>query len=395
MNQDNIKYAKRMEKLSGSAIREIFNYANTPGSISFAGGNPGRFALPVDLVAQISHDLVQQNGYDLLQYGQTEGYFPLRESLLPYLLKTFKADVQMNEVLVTTGSMQGFDLLLKTLINPGDAVLTESPAFLGALQAMNAYEANIIPIKSDDRGIDIDHLQEMMRLHRPKLLYIIPTFQNPTGVSLSLERRRAVAELAAKYRVVVAEDDPYHALRYQGENLPSIKSFDDEGWVVLLGSFSKVISPGLRVGFMAGDAGLLRRCAVCKQSTDVHTPNLNQAIVDVFLRKGLIDTHIATIIPQYTELMQTMLDKIKVMEGIESYTNPEGGLFIFAKLAQGKEAIPLFKTAVTNGVSFVPGEYFYVQGGHKNTLRLSFSSSDKADILQGMELLKNSINQMQ
>ncbi|NLC32719.1 MAG: PLP-dependent aminotransferase family protein [Clostridiales bacterium] len=189
MNQETIKYAKRIDKLTGSAIREIFKYANVPGLISFAGGNPGKFALPVELVAQISHDLMLKKGNELLQYGQTEGYLPLRESLIPYLTKTFGVNAKLSEVLITTGSMQGFDLMLKSLINPGDAVLTESPAFLGALQAMNAYEANIISVKSDSQGIDIDHLQEMMKRHHPKLLYIIPTFQNPTGISLSLERR--------------------------------------------------------------------------------------------------------------------------------------------------------------------------------------------------------------
>ncbi|NLC32718.1 MAG: PLP-dependent aminotransferase family protein [Clostridiales bacterium] len=194
---------------------------------------------------------------------------------------------------------------------------------------------------------------------------------------------------------MIAEDDPYHELRYKGKSLPSIKSFDNEGWVVLLGSFSKVISPGLRIGFMAGDAHLLQQCAVCKQSTDVHTPNLNQAIVDVFLRENLLDNHIAKITPLYSELMETMLNKIVNMPGILNYTKPEGGLFIFATLAEELEAVPLFKITIEKGLSFVPGEYFYVQSGHKNTLRLNFSSADKADIMHGMDLLKNSIKQMQ
>lgn len=394
LDKKSFKYANRMKNLNGSAIRDIFKNANNPDLISFAGGNPGSFALPGNLIADISYDLLLHNGSILLQYGQTEGYLPLRETLIDYLLEIFHVKANLDQLLVTTGSMQGLDLLLKTLINPGDVVLTESPAFLGALQAMSAYEANMIPVKSDDEGIDIDHLEEMMRLHHPKLLYIIPTFQNPTGVSLTLERRKAVASLASKYQVVVAEDDPYRALRYKGLHLPPIKFFDKEGWVVLLGSFSKVISPGLRVGFMAGDADLIRRCCICKQSADVHTPLLNQAIVDAFLRKNLLNSHVQSILPLYAELMETMLEKIAKIRGISSFTKPEGGLFIFASLKEGLKAVSLFTTAIEHGLSFVPGEFFYVQGGHQNTLRLNFSSTDKSGIEKGMDILNNCINLM-
>lgn len=389
------RYANRVKYLSGSAIRDIFKYTNQPGLISFAGGNPGNFALPDKLVADISHDLLLKMGKVLLQYGQTEGYLPLRESLLEFLRDTFLIKAQLDQLLVTTGSMQGFDLLLKTLINPGDVILTESPVFLGALQAMNAYEANIINVASDDLGIDINHLEEMMKTHHPKLLYIIPTFQNPTGISLSANRRKAVAFLASKYRVVVAEDDPYRALRYRGDHLPPIKSFDTDDWVVLLGSFSKLISPGLRVGFMTGNADLIRRCCVCKQSTDVHTPILNQAIVNDFLQKKRLSQHLDKILPQYAQRMETMLDRISSIKNISSYTKPDGGLFIFASLTEGLDANVLFKTAINRGLSFVPGQFFYVDGGHLNTLRLNFSSTDIEGITKGMDILNTCINLMQ
>ncbi|NLD34000.1 MAG: PLP-dependent aminotransferase family protein [Clostridiales bacterium] len=389
-----ISYAQRMQGLSGSAIRELFAFSAKPGVISFAGGNPGSFALPDEQVAQIASDLLRRDGKAILQYGQTEGYPPLRQSLPGYIRQTFGADVQEDQVLITTGSMQGLDLLLKALVNPGDAVLTESPAFLGALQAMNSYQANIVPVRSDDSGIDIAHLEEMMRRHSPKLLYIIPTFQNPTGCSLALDRRQQVAELAAKYRVVVAEDDPYHSLRYKGKHLPAIKAFDREGWVVLLGSFSKVVSPGLRVGFMAGDAHLLRRCGVCKQCTDVHTANLNQGIVDAYLRGGLLDPHISRICGQYAGLMDTMLQQLALTPRIRHFTRPEGGLFIFVHLEEGLQADQLFRSAVERGVAFVPGEHFYPEGGHHNTLRLNFSNADQAAILRGMEILSDCIKHM-
>ena len=387
-------YAQRMAGLSGSAIRELFAFSAKPGVISFAGGNPGAFALPDAQVAHIASALLRDNGKAILQYGQTEGYPPLRQSLPGYIQDTFAAQVQEDQVLVTTGSMQGLDLLLKALVNPGDAVLTESPAFLGALQAMSSYQANIVPVNSDDEGIDINHLEEMMRKWRPKLLYIIPTFQNPTGRTLSLNRREQVARLAARYKVVVAEDDPYRSLRYRGQHVATIKSFDEEGWVVLLGSFSKVVSPGLRVGFMAGDAQLMRRCAVCKQCTDVHTANLNQAIVDAYLRDGLLSPHIDRICSQYATLMDTMLSQLKEMPKKRHYTQPEGGLFIFVELEDDVRATDLFRKAVERGVAFVPGEYFYPEGGHHNTLRLNFSNADRPAILRGMEILADSLQQM-
>ncbi len=381
-------FAERMRNLSGSAIRDIFKYMGRPGLISFAGGNPAAFALPEDQVADLSYRLLREMGKQLLQYGPTEGYLPLREALPAYIEKTFGAKADADGILITTGSMQGLDLLLRALVNPGDAVLTESPAFLGALQAMTAAEARIIPVRSDDTGIDTDHLEEMMRLHSPKLLYLIPTFQNPTGRTLSLERRKKVAELAARYGVVVAEDDPYHELRYEGSHLPSVMSYDEQGRVVLLGSFSKVISPGLRVGFMAGDASLIRKCAILKQCTDVHTPNLNQAIIHQYLTGALLDEHIRAILPPYAAMMRLMLRELENIPEIKGFTRPEGGLFIFARLADGLEAVPLFKRAVDRGLAFVPGEYFYAEGGHKNTLRLNFSGTDPDGIARGMEILR-------
>lgn len=389
-----INYAQRMQGLSGSAIRELFAFSAKPGVISFAGGNPGAFALPDEQIAEITADLLRRDGKAILQYGQTEGYPPLRQSLPTYISQTFEASVQDNQLLVTTGSMQGLDLLLKTLVNPGDTVLTESPAFLGALQAMNSYQANIVPVRSDEDGIDIVHLDEMMRCHHPKLLYVIPTFQNPTGRSLSLERRKQVAVLAARYHVIVAEDDPYRSLRYCGQHLPTIKTFDQEGWVVLLGSFSKVISPGIRVGFMAGDAQLIRRCAVCKQCTDVHTANLNQAIIDIYLRNALLSSHVERICTQYAQLMEAMLEQLPLIPRISHYTRPDGGLFIFAHLEEGLHADDLFRTAVERGVAFVPGEHFYPEGGHHNTLRLNFSNANRADIVRGMEILADCIKHM-
>ncbi|NLD02200.1 MAG: PLP-dependent aminotransferase family protein [Clostridiales bacterium] len=392
MDRAGLRYADRMKHLNGSAIREIFKYMGRPGMISFAGGNPGNFALPDEQIACITNELLRTNGKQLLQYGQTEGYAPLREALPAYIENSFQTKTDVNDLLVTTGSMQGLDLLLKALINPGDVILTEEPVFLGAIQAMTAAQAKIVPVRSDENGIDTGHLEEMMRLHKPRLLYIIPTFQNPTGRTLSLSRRKEVAQLAARHGVVVAEDDPYRALRYSGQELPAIKSFDQEGFVVLLGSFSKIISPGLRVGFMAGDPELISRCAVCKQCADVHTPTLNQAIIEYYLRHGLLKEHISAIRPVYGEMMNAMLSKLPDISQIASFTKPEGGLFIFAFLQEGLDALSFLRPAIDRGLAFVPGESFYVEGGHKNTLRLNFSGTDLMGIQRGMDILKDCLS---
>lgn len=380
-------FAKRMAPISGSAIRELLKLTAKPGMISFAGGNPGNFALPNEQIAQIAHCLLVNHGKALLQYGPTEGYAPLVETLIPYLRDEFGIAVSREQILPVTGSTQAMDILCKAYIDPGDTVLVESPTFLGNIQCMRIMEANIVPVPSDENGLIIEALEEAIVRHHPKMLYTIPTFQNPTGITMSLERRRAVAELAAKHRMLVAEDDPYHSLRYAGKAIPSIKAFDREGWVVLLGSFSKVISPGLRVGFMAGDAPLIRKCTICKQSADVHTATLNQAIVQVFLAEGLLGPQVARVCSVYGQQMEAMLSGLRQIKRIGHFTRPEGGLFIFAAVDENEDIRPYFERAVEHGVAFVPGEPFYPEGGHNNTFRLNFSNADVDTIVRGMNIL--------
>lgn len=387
MDIQNISFAHRFDGISGSAIREIFKLLAVPGMISFAGGNPAASALPDAQVAEIARELLLDRGKTLLQYGATEGYAPLRESLVPYLKDRFSFDCSENEVLPVTGSTQAMDLLCKALINPGDKVVVENPTFLGNMQCIKLYQAQLLSVDSDEDGLKTDELEALFKKEHPKLLYVIPTFQNPTGRTLSLERRKKVAELASKYGVVVAEDDPYRDLRYAGEELPSIKSFDREGWVAFMGSFSKVISPGLRVGFLAAHPHILRKCVIGKQASDVHTANLNQAIVDVYLRRGLLMPHVREICESYSQQMNAMLRLLSKCGGVTRYTKPQGGLFIFAELSEGKDAAALLNRAVEKGVAYVPGTHFYADGGHENTLRLNFSMPSLGQIEQGMALL--------
>ncbi|MCR4886254.1 MAG: PLP-dependent aminotransferase family protein [Clostridiales bacterium] len=387
MDIQNIRFASRFNGISGSAIREIFKLLAVPGMISFAGGNPAANALPDGQCADLAKELLLDKGKVLLQYGATEGYAPLRESLAPYVKDRFSFSCAPDEILPVTGSTQAMDLLCKALIDPGDKIAVESPTFLGNMQCMRLYQAQLLPVESDADGIRVDLLEEVFKKEHPKMLYVIPTFQNPTGRTLSLERRKKIAALAAEYGVVVAEDDPYRDLRYAGTELPSIKSFDTEGWVAFLGSFSKVISPGLRVGFLCANANLLRKCIIGKQSTDVHTANLNQAIVDAYLRRGLLMPHVERICQSYREQMNTMLGLLAKCGGVARYTKPEGGLFIFAELNEGMDAAALLKSCVDRGVAYVPGTYFYPAGGHPNTIRLNFSMCTVDQIKAGMQKL--------
>ena len=389
MNIDAIQFADRFNGISGSAIREIFKLLAVPGMISFAGGNPSPDSLPGEKVGEIAHALLQEKGKVLLQYGATEGYAPLKESLVSYLKDRFSFDCTAEEILPVTGSTQAMDLLCKALLNPGDKVVVESPTFLGNMQCLNLYQANLIPVASDDDGIDVERLEEVFKTEHPKMLYIIPTFQNPTGRTLSLERRKRIAALASEYGVVVAEDDPYRDLRYTGQELPSIKSFDQEGWVAFMGSFSKVISPGLRVGYLVAHPSILRKCTIGKQSSDVHTALINQAVVDHYLRNDLLMPHVETIRKAYGEKMSTMLDMLSKCGGVARYTRPEGGLFIFCELEEGRDATALLKKAVDKGVAYVPGTHFYAYGGHDNTFRLNFSMPSVEQIKLGMEKLSD------
>ena len=386
MNAEELHFSTRFDGITGSAIREIFKMIDQPDMISFAGGNPSPSALPDAVAAEIAQDVLQRDGKRILQYGATEGYPPFLESLTAYAEKAIGK--KMPSVLPVTGSTQAMDLLCKCLINPGDTILVEDPTFLGNLQCMHLYEANIVPVPGDEEGLVPELLEEAVKEHHPKMLYVIPNFQNPTGRTMSLSRRQTVARLAAEYHFVVAEDDPYRDLRYHGTSLPSIASMDQDGWVVFLGSFSKIISPGLRVGYIAGDSTILRKCTLGKQSSDLHTANLTQAIVDQFLRRDLLPAHIERICKDYKEQLDCMLSELETFPEGTSFTRPEGGLFIWVTLPEGIDAKPLLEEAVKRHVAYVPGTHFYALGGHENTLRLNFSNSTLPQIHEGMGTLR-------
>ncbi len=389
-----LEFARRFDGVNGSAIRDIFKLLGQPGMISFAGGNPAWGALDNETISGIARDvLAGPDGRAILQYGATEGWKPLREETAKFLREEVGLDVSESEILPTTGSTQAIDLLLKALVNPGDTVLVEGPSFLGSLQAMRIYGANLVEIPMDEQGMDMAALRRAIDEYRPKMLYTIPNFQNPTGVTLAVERRKEIAALAAQYGFVVAEDDPYRALRYSGEHLPTIFSFDTEGLVVYLTSFSKLISPGLRVGSaVVKNPALMRKLVVGKQSTDLHTPTLSQAIVAEYLARGLLPAHMAKILAMYREQLALMQRELTALP-VRVYPT-EGGLFIWCEADARVIALELLQTAVQNRVAFVPGTHFYAHGGHLNTLRLNFSNSTPEQIVQGVKALHKSIQEV-
>ena len=386
MNISDVRFAHRFDQVTGSAIREIFKVIAQPGMISFAGGNPSPDALPDRTVAELTEFVIRNDGKRILQYGATEGYAPFVESLKTYVEAML--GISIPAVLPVTGSTQAMDLLCKALIDPGDTVLVENPSFLGNLQCMKLYQANLVTVQSDENGLITEDLEEKIKQYHPKMLYTIPTFQNPSGKTLPDDRRRKIAKLANQYGVIVAEDDPYRDLRYEGEPLRSIKYYDEGGWVMFLGSFSKIISPGLRVGYIAGDATVIRKCTVGKQSTDVHTSNLNQAIVDQYLRRDLLPAHIRNICSGYGAKMKQMLGCLESFPSGVRFTHPQGGLFIWAELPDKIDAVKMLSSAVERKVAYVPGTYFCVDGGHLNTIRLNFSNSTPEQIETGMNTLK-------
>ena len=381
-------FAEQMKGITGSAIRDIFKLLGKPGMISFAGGNPSNRALEPERMRELVGEAIDRYGSALFQYGPTDGLPGLREQSAKYLRETAGVRATADNVLPVQGGSQAFDLLIKALINPGDVILVESPTFLGAIQTMRIYGAKLVPMPMDEDGVIIEAVEELVKKYNPKLMYIIPTFQNPTGRTLSLERRKALAVMAAKNGFVIAEDDPYRDLRYDGEALPSISSFDEEGWVVYMSSFSKYIAPGLRQGTaVVPDARLLRKMIIGKQSTDVHSPGLPQAIVELYLEKGLLPGHLARICGEYRAQLHAMLEGFSELPAGTTHTVPQGGLFVWAELPEGMNAAAALQRAVERNVAFVPGTHFYPEGGHENTLRLNFSMPEVADIAAGMARL--------
>jgi len=387
-----LEFATRMEGMSGNVIREILKLTQRPDIISFAGGMPSPDSFPTQEIRRILDEIGDQF-ISLLQYATTEGYPPLREFLAGWVADR-GITATPDEVLILTGSQQGIDLACKALLDPDDVVLVERPTYLTALQVIRMYQARAVAVHCDEEGMIPEALAEAIERHKPKMIYLVPTFRNPSGETWSLERRRMVAEVAASAGVVVVEDDPYGVLRYEGEPLPAVKAFDQAGNVIYLGSFSKIISPGLRVGYAVAQVDLLRKLVIGKQTTDVHSSNLSQYIVDAFCRSQAFHGHIEAIRSQYRAKRDRMFAAMEAhFPASTQWTRPHGGLFTWVTAPEGVSTTLLLERAVERKVAFIPGTPFYCDGGGDNMMRLNFSNASFQQIDEGIARLGETLQE--
>lgn len=401
-----VKYARRMENMENTAniIKGLFGAMSNPGMISFGGGAVAKEALPIEQTLAIAKDILGHDGSgaEALSYGSVRGIPQLRQAVTDHLLKPKGVDAHMEDILILTGGLEAMNLMCQVFIDPGDVILVETPTFVHSVEIFDMFEAKLIPVKTDEYGMDPDDVEKKIKEFDPKMVYVVPTFQNPTGITLSLDRRKKLAELGSKYDVIILEDDPYRDIRYSGEDLPPIKSFDNTNNTVLANSFSKIFSPGMRLGYLYASPEIISKAADAKSATNSHTAILPQMICAEFFNKGHYEDHLRKLCDIHRERRDAMLKAIDnhFPEGTKR-TTPDGGLFIWVELPGKINTSELLKEATTNpeiGVAFIAGEGFFTEGGGKgsNCMRLCFSAVPVDKINLGIEklgrLIKHKLN---
>ena len=391
-----LQFADRLQNIETSAIRELFKLLGKPGIISFAGGFPDPALFDVEGLKMSSEAVLSNNPGPVLQYGATEGWGPLREQISHFMAGK-GATVAPDGLIVTTGSQQALDLIGKTMISPGDKVIVEAPTFLATIQCFRLYGAHLIGAPIDAHGVDVDRLEQLIAEHQPKLVYLIPTFGNPSGATLSLERRLRVLEIAARTHTLIVEDDPYGELYFDQAPPPSLLALSDEvpgsrDYLVHCGSLSKILSPGLRVGWMIAPPELLARATMCKQFSDAHTSNLTQAISAHYLTLGRLEAALGVVRSTYAERARLMAASLqRTLGDAIAFDAPQGGMFFWARLTGANggpaNAAEFAKRAIEQLVAFVPGAPFYAHDPDPATLRLSFATADVAKIEEGVARL--------
>ncbi len=395
-----LQFATRLQNVETSAIRELFKLLGKPGIISFAGGFPDSAMFDVEGIKAAANAALTEEPGGALQYGATEGYEPLRQQLAAFMA-TKGVEVKPEGLIVTTGSQQALDLLGKTMISPGDKVIVEGPTFLATIQCFRLYGAELVSAPIDADGVDTEQLEKLIVEHKPKFVYLIPTFGNPSGAMLSLERRKKVLELAVKYQTLIVEDDPYGDLYFNEAPPPSILSLSKDvpgstEWIAHCGSMSKVLSPGLRVGWMIAQPELLAKATMCKQFSDAHTSTFAQATAAQYLKAGRMPGTLANVRKVYGERARVMGAALtrELGDAVE-FTQPQGGLFFWARLTgksgKIKDAGEFAKRAIEQGVAFVPGAPFYAEKPDVATFRLSFATADVLKIEEGVGRLGKAI----
>lgn len=383
------KFSDKVKHLEASAIREIFKLLAKPGIISFAGGAPDPALFPKKELAEIAADILVNQGEVALQYGVTEGYAPLRQWVKDRLTRQGILS-DRDETIIVSGGQQGIDLASKSLLNPGDGVICEEPSFVGGLNAFRSNNAEIygVPVEAD--GMDMEKLEDLLKEHpNVKVLYTIATFQNPSGITMSPAKRKRLLELADAYDFMIFEDNPYGELRFAGEDVPTIKSMDKNGRVVYLGSFSKILSPGLRLGFTSCDPALMERMIICKQVQDVHTNVLSQMIAYEFVTRFDIDAHIAKLREVYGRKCRLMMDCMdEYFPACVTHTCPQGGLFLFCTMPEQYDSKAVMEKALEKGVAFVPGATTMIDDrASYSTFRMNYSTASEEDIRKGIRTL--------
>jgi len=383
-----MQFSKSVENMQPSDIREIGKLTADPEVISFAGGMPDPEFFPIEALRKVSDLVLQEDGKAALQYNATAGYLPLREKIATRMTN-MGMQVSAESIILTSGSQQGIDFCGKVFLNEGDAIICESPSYSGALNAFSAYLPEFIEIPTDDQGMDMAALEKVMASKSSvKFIYVIPDFQNPTGRSWSLERRQKLIALANKYDVPVIEDDPYSSFRFEGDRLPTLKSLDTENRVIYLGTFSKMLCPGLRVGWIAGGIEVLSKIEIIKQVADIHSNSLTQREVAKYLELYNLDDQIKGVTKAYKKRRDIMVDAMKEFFPSEcAHTKPEGGIFIWIDLPESLNAREILLEAVKEKVAFIPGGGFFPNSKKENTIRLSFATMPDEKIKEGVKRL--------
>ena len=391
------KYAGRMKNMEKTAniIKGLFGAMSNPDMISFGGGAVAKEALPIDQTLAIANDILGSGGKgaEALSYGPVMGIPQLRQAVADHLLKPKGVDASMEDILILTGGLEAMNLMCQVFIDPGDVILVETPTFVHSVEIFDMFEARLVPVKTDEFGMDPDDVEKKINEFGPKMVYVVPTFQNPTGITLPLERRKRLAELGSKYDVVILEDDPYRDIRYSGEDLPPIKTFDKTNNTVLANSFSKIFSPGMRLGYLYASSEIISKAADAKSATNSHTSILPQMICAEFFNKGYYEDHLKKLCDIHRERRDAMLRAIDQYfpEGTK-HTTPDGGLFIWVELPKEINTTELLKESTSNpeiGVAYIAGEGFFTEGGGKgsNCMRLCFSAVPVDKINIGIERL--------
>jgi 2-aminoadipate transaminase len=392
-----------MQKMGSSVIRELLKLTEQPDIISFGGGLPAPEVFPLKEFREACNCVLENLGPQSLQYSTTEGYRPLREMIARHTAR-YAVEVTPDNILITSGSQQALDFIGRLFINRGDYIVVESPTYLGALQAWNAYGAQYIPVRADEDGMIVDELEAALRVG-PKFIYVLPNFQNPSGSTLNFERRKKLVELADKYGVPIIEDDPYGQLRYEGEHIPSVVSLDSEfrgpngshysGNVIYLSTFSKLLAPGLRLAWVIAPPEVIRKLVMTKQAADLHTASFNQYVAYEVGKGGFLDEHVKVIRSTYKVRRDVMIEMMEEMfpPGV-TWTKPHGGMFLWGILPQGMDSAEVLKRAIEKKVAFVPGEAFHPTGGGKNTMRLNFSYCAPDTIREGITRLGTTLKEL-